>query len=151
MKSDNSPALRAGAIAEGGSASGAAGGDGNGGQTGPGVEAGLGGSGAEGRDEEGGEREAGAQEPNILQVQADRRRKQTEECRNMMNTLRIVPNRSWGRASRPEQQRWDLLGCNGLVEMAGKAGGGGHGGGLRLPDCTARCVSVRGLWRGVYV
>lgn len=78
-------------------------------------------------------REPGA---DILLEQAERRQKQAEECKDMMETLRIVPNRSWGKAAKPQQQRWELLACNGLVEMGSEKGG--DGGGLRMPDCTAR-------------
>ncbi|CAM9579534.1 unnamed protein product, partial [Scytosiphon promiscuus] len=97
-------------------------------------------AGAEDRSGEGGDREAGP-ELDILLVQAERRREQTEECKGMMEKLRIVPNQTWGRASKPEQQRWELLACNGLVEMAAAAaekGGAAGNGGLELPDCTAR-------------
>lgn len=77
-------------------------------------------------------------EPDIVVRQANQRDKETEECMSLMETLNVVPNVSWGKASRPQQQRWDQLGCNGLVERAERAAQGGGGGGVELPDCTAR-------------
>ncbi|CAM9902964.1 unnamed protein product [Hapterophycus canaliculatus] len=52
----------------------------------------------------------------------------------MIQTLRIVPNRSWGRASKPQQQRWEILGCNGLVEAAAAAEKSGAASHLRTPS-----------------
>lgn len=82
-----------------------------------------------------GRREEG--EPDVMVRQSMQRDKETEECQGMVKTLRVVPNVSWGRATKSQRERWDLLGCNGLIYRAERVAGGG-GGGSELPDCTAR-------------
>lgn len=65
-------------------------------------------------------------EKSALQEEAEE-----EECRDMIESLKIVPNKSWGKAVKPQQQRWDLLDCNAVVEgkKARRAG---------PVDCTSR-------------
>lgn len=87
----------------------------------------------------GGERGDGG-EPDVLVVQVERPDNETEECKSMMKTLRIVPDESWGKATKAQQRQWATMGCDGVIArvVAEKAGGGGAAGSLGLPDCTAR-------------
>lgn len=49
---------------------------------------------------------------SALQEEAE----EEEECRDMVESLKIIPNKSWGKAEKPQQLRWELLNCNAVVE-----------------------------------
>lgn len=65
-------------------------------------------------------------EKSALQEEAEE-----AECRGMMESLKIVPNKSWGKAEKAQQRRWDLLDCNAVVE-------GKKARRADLVDCTSR-------------
>ena len=64
-----------------------------------------------------GEDVGGAQPVELLvEAPAERQEAEARECRDMVESLKIVPNKTWGKASKAQQQRWEMLECNSVVE-----------------------------------
>lgn len=61
--------------------------------------------------------------------------KDEEECKGMLESLRIVVGDSWGKATKAQQQRWGLLECD---EVISSRGGRARAERREPVDCTAR-------------